>query len=282
MLTTTQKLYFSIFFDFFKCLNIPSDIIRYIIEFVKYDKLTDQTIRQAVRDYCLYDLISPDPGMKKFAVLFSFGPINSWNTSCVTRLFKTFENIHNFNEDISEWDVSNVVSMYGTFHGATSFNGDLSKWDVSNVVTMYGMFHGATSFNGDISGWNVSNVKFMENMFRDASSFNGDLSRWNVSNVRTMSRIFCNAIRFDSNISEWNVISVEYMSDAFYGATNFQCNLTNWGNKICTHVHCTDAFTDSGIDNENLPTWYKNRLLPQPNPMSGFRFTTGFTTGGHG
>lgn len=257
MLTLLQKLYFAIFINFHYGTNLPDEMIRHIIDFVKYDKLKNETIYQAVRNYCLIPTDNKKL-CKKFTVLYIYGPINYWDVSNVTRLFQTFKDLENFNEDISEWDVSQVTAMYETFKNAKSFQGDLSGWDVSNVITMYGMFDGATSFNGDLSGWNVSNVGFMENMFQNASSFNGDLIEWNVSNVQTMDYMFCGASSFNKNISEWCVGKVRFMRKMFSGAKSFSfgAELNGWRDKIKFNLYCGQMFDDSGINKKDIPLWY--------------------------
>ena len=71
-------------------------------------KLTNATIRRAVRDYL-------NGGARKQRVVRKYG-------------------------DISNWDVSNVTDMNHMFEDATSFNQSLNKWNVSNVTNMAWMF----------------------------------------------------------------------------------------------------------------------------------------------
>ena len=78
-------------------------------------KLTDATIRRAVKDYL-------GGGARKKLVVVKYG-------------------------DISHWDVSNVTDMSSLFQNATSFNQPLNNWNVSNVKNMGFMFGVAESFN---------------------------------------------------------------------------------------------------------------------------------------
>ena len=78
-------------------------------------KLTNATIRRAVRDYL-------NGGARKQRVVTKYG-------------------------DISNWDVSNVMDIKEMFHDARSFNQPLNDWNVSNVTDMEQMFLDATSFN---------------------------------------------------------------------------------------------------------------------------------------
>lgn len=256
MLTLLQKLYYAIFINFHYGTNLPDEIIRHIIDFVKYDKLSNCTIYSAVQDYCLINAINPDA--KKCAIMTIYGPIKYWDVSNVTRLYCTFNDLENFNEDISGWDVSQVVTMHETFKNAKSFQGNLSNWNVSNVISMCGTFHGASSFNSDLSGWDVGKVRFMENMFRHASSFNGDLSEWNVSNVKIMDCMFFGASSFNKNISEWCVGKVRFMRRMFSGAKSFSfgAELNCWEDKIISNLYCGQMFDDSGTNDEDIPLWY--------------------------
>ena len=52
-----------------------------------------------------------------------------------------------FNRPLNNWNVSKVTNMYRVFNNANSFNQPLNNWNVSNVREMGGMFSGATSFN---------------------------------------------------------------------------------------------------------------------------------------
>ena len=118
-------------------------------------KLTNATIRRAVRDYL-------NGGARKQRVVTKYG-------------------------DISNWDVSKeVTNMSDMFRYATSFNQPLNKWNVSKVKSTSWMFSEARSFNQPLDKWDVSNVNYMVGMFDEAYSFNQPLNKWNVSKVITM------------------------------------------------------------------------------------------------
>ena len=65
-----------------------------------------------------------------------YGPITEWDTSMVTDMSRLFEDMRDFNEDISGWNVANVTTMEGMFFGVHSFNQPLEQWNVANVTTM--------------------------------------------------------------------------------------------------------------------------------------------------
>ena len=94
----------------------------------------------------------------------NYGPLATWDVSCVTDMTELFcstslcdhytSEASSFNADLGDWDVSKVTAMAGMFNGATAFNGDLSDWDVAKVTTMQVMFLDATKFRRTL-GWCV-------------------------------------------------------------------------------------------------------------------------------
>ena len=162
----------------------------------------------------------------KAQALAYYGPINDWDVSLITSMYRLFKHKTTFNDDISNWDVSNVQNMNSLFYGATSFNQDLSNWNVSNVQNMYSLFYGATSFNQDISNWNVSNVQNMYSLLYGATSFNQDISSWNISpssisQVTDMTYMFYNTPAL-SNLNKClinNSFSPHSVWDALYNTT---------------------------------------------------------------
>ena len=90
---------------------------------------TNVTLKATIHEYCT-------PSTKQ-ATIERYGHIQDWNVTHITNMSCLFENMHNFNEDISmTWDVSNVTTMSYMFDGASSFNQPLNNWNVSNVTTM--------------------------------------------------------------------------------------------------------------------------------------------------
>lgn len=131
--TNIKDLYYEIILIFRRTKLPKDDLIRHIMEFVMYDELDNQTIRQAVRDY--HRLIDIEKSR------FKFGPlIRCWNTSKVTSLMHLFQNIDNFHGDLSGWDVSNVETMHGMLYNAHNFNGNLTGWKIPKVVCTHNMF----------------------------------------------------------------------------------------------------------------------------------------------
>jgi len=112
---------------------------------------TDADIKQAVKAWCRewgYDN-SQRKGVCKVpgdpvAAEAQYGHISEWRTEQVTDMGQLFENMSEFNEDLSRWDVSAVTNMYCMFYDASSFNQDLSAWDVSAVTDMRNTFWGAS------------------------------------------------------------------------------------------------------------------------------------------
>ena len=111
-------------------LNLPVDISRYINEFVKYEILTNENIRDAVDLWCTNEELCE----------MQFGHISCWNTSKITNMSWLFFNKQKFNTDISRWNVSNVTDMRGMFYYARSFNQNISKWNISKCTLIYHTF----------------------------------------------------------------------------------------------------------------------------------------------
>jgi surface protein len=156
----------------------------------------------------------------------SYGPIGDWDVSSVSTMERLFQNVEEFNDNISRWNTSNVNTMNSMFQGATSFNQPLSSWNTSTVTDMEFMFDGATSFNQPLSSWDTGRVEIMSYMFQRATSFNQPLSSWNTSSVTNMRLMFQGATSFNQPLSSWNTSNVTNMSFMFYEATTFNEHLT--------------------------------------------------------
>ena len=160
--------------------RLPEDMFGEIREMhpLLTPKLTNATIRRAVRDYL-------NGGARKQRVVTKYGDISNWDVSNVTTMGFIFNDATSFNKPLNKWNVSNVTNMCSMFCGATSFNQPLNKWNVSNVTNMNGMFYYAESFNQQsfnqpLNNWDVSNVRYMGGMFWGARSFNQPLNNWDV------------------------------------------------------------------------------------------------------
>ena len=97
-------------------INLPLDILIFINEWIKCEKLTNSNIKKAVNLWVTNNK----------ECLFKYGHISHWNTSNITNMMALFYFIKNFNEDISDWNVSNVTNMSFMFCDASSFNGNIS------------------------------------------------------------------------------------------------------------------------------------------------------------
>ena len=69
----------------------------------------------------------------------TYGLIAGWDVSRITDMSSLFNELKNFNADISSWDTSKVTTMGFMFAGASAFNQPLS-FDTSNVTNMGVMF----------------------------------------------------------------------------------------------------------------------------------------------
>lgn len=150
-----------------KCVTVMGELV--IIDGEEYLIVKNSSIRQYDKSTFLYTVY---PG--------KYIDMQHIITENVTNMESLFENVTNFNQDISNWDVSNVTNMRNMFKGASSFNKPLDKWDVSSVRNMDNMFNGASSFNKNITMWNVSSNATLNNIFQSATSFN---NRFTVSNT---------------------------------------------------------------------------------------------------
>merc|ERR1719424_2340797 len=97
------------------------------------------------------------------AATAEYGLIADWDVSAVTDMSSLFEDLKDFNADISSWDTSGVTSMYLMFYGASAFNQPLS-FDTSSVTSMREMFVHASAFNQPLS-FDTSSVTEMSYMF---------------------------------------------------------------------------------------------------------------------
>ena len=102
--------------------RLPEDMFREIREMhpLLTPKLTNATIRRAVRDYL-------HGGAGKQRVVTKYGEISNWDTSRVTDMWNMFRFAESFNQPLDNWNVSNVWCMNSMFRNARSFNQPLNK-----------------------------------------------------------------------------------------------------------------------------------------------------------
>ena len=90
--------------------------------------------------------------------------LNSWDTSSVTSLYRTFVRAAEMNVDLSAWKVGKVVKMEKTFWDASKFVGmGLNSWDTASVTTLQGSFNSASSFAGiGLWRWDVAKTTIID------------------------------------------------------------------------------------------------------------------------
>ena len=174
-------------------------LINYVIE-QKNTKLQQKLYKYTPKTKKeLYDLIR-----KRIKEEGNNVNLNDIDISEIDSISWLFENLKDFNGDISEWNVSNVKDMSYTFRMCENFNCNLSNWDVSNVTNLSGMFAFCESFEGiGLNKWDISNAKDTNNMFYDCKKFNTDISNWDVSNIINMNSMFKNCSIFNQNLEKW-------------------------------------------------------------------------------
>ena len=84
--------------------RLPEDMFGEIREMhpLLTPKLTNATIRRAVRDYL-------NGGARKQRVVTKYGEISNWDVPNVTRMFCMFKNATSFNQPLNKWNVSCYV-----------------------------------------------------------------------------------------------------------------------------------------------------------------------------
>ena len=104
-------------------------------------------------------------------VIAKHGPIETWDTSRVTKMNSVSARKKNINPDIRNWIVNSVTSMKSMFYEADSFNIDLSGWIVSSVTNMDWMFNNAAAYTQVLCGntW-VESTATKSIMFHAAGS----------------------------------------------------------------------------------------------------------------
>lgn len=71
-----------------------------------------------------------------------------------------FRSASTFDQPLDGWNVTQVTTMYRMFSYSTAFNQPLDGWSVDKVMSMQGMFYGARSFDQDL-GWCIDYSVFL-------------------------------------------------------------------------------------------------------------------------
>ena len=150
--------------------------------------------------------------------------IKNWNTSKVTDMSSTFQQLQYFDQEIGIWDVSKVTSFFATLYCFTSpnifgkFNNggspSINNWNLSSALSIDRIFFGQSLFNQPINGWNTTTVTNMGNPFTYNYAFNQPIGNWNVSNVTNFSGNFMNYKTFND-----------------YSAANYDALLIGWASR---------------------------------------------------
>ena len=182
-------------------------------------------------------------------------PLNSWNTSKVTNMSDMFNDAIAFNQPLNSWNTANVTDMKQMFYSAKAFNQPLNSWDTSKVTTMNAMFAHAFVFNQSLNSWNTSNVNNMGIMFIEAYAFNQPINSWDTSKVENMDGMFLSAIAFNQPLYSWDTSKVTVMSNMFGGATAFNQNISNW---VVSQVSSYISFrSGSALITNNTPPAFR-------------------------
>jgi surface protein len=241
----------------YQCINSNSDLVTAVNNWYFADKASVVQQYGEMSNWCFgqnVTTMSTDAGGGLFENMPEFNEdISKWDTKNITDMSGMFVGATSFNQDIGSWNTSSVTDMSGMFDNATSFNQDIGSWDTSSVTSMSGMFASATSFNQDLNSWDTSSVISMNVMFRFATSFNQDIGSWSTTSVYDMSEMFFAATNFNQNIGSWNTTSVTDMNSMFFSATNFNQDIGNWNVSIVTDMggmfDCATSF------NQDIGSW---------------------------
>jgi surface protein len=101
----------------------------------------------------------------EYTKLFPDDPNNVPTLLTETNVIGLFENIPNFNGDISSWNINTVYNktLTNMFSNAYSFNQDLSKWNISNITDMSNMLNNTNlsieNYDKLLNAWSLQKVQ---------------------------------------------------------------------------------------------------------------------------
>jgi hypothetical protein len=165
--------------------------------------------------------------------------VSSWNVAFVSSIVGLFENLPQFDADMSGFGVSGMLKdLSYAWAGCSSFTGtglDQNGWLTMRPSDLAGAFMNCTSFSGDgIGQWNVQAVSSMrqtfdgcENaIFNDWDSNGMNQIVWNTANVLDFYATFrdCKNSRL-SDIGRWNLKKATTLQSMFENAVLFNPKL---------------------------------------------------------
>jgi surface protein len=200
-------------------------------------------------------------------------PLNDWTLNTEPgvsiNISYLFDN-SSFNRNLNSWNTSKVTNMQRTFARSTFNNGNASGvagqfyWDTSACITMNSIFVSNPAFNCNLgtgsTPWDVSNVQDFNLMFGGCGVFNNgdnsaDINTWDVSSATTMFAMFGTAFVFNRDIGSWDVSNVSNFTSMFSNASAFNnggtSSIDNWQLKTTGTISMDLMFADNG--NSNLP-----------------------------
>lgn len=169
-------------------VHIPQELRDHVLSFLPFrPKTKDELV------YALNDFMNWRPHIRQSA-RNKYGPIETWDTCCITDMSYLFQPYPNFNSNISGWNVANVKNFRSMFQGCTKFNVDLSNWNVEQGEDFSHMFHGARRFKKNLSKWKPQRARDMSYMMA-CSNMVYNLDTWAkyVDMNIPMKNIFYNA-----------------------------------------------------------------------------------------
>ena len=198
-----------------------------------------------------------------------------------TSLSSAFENMYNFNENVSflnNWGLLNVSDMSNMFsqciifnNGSTSNDGThpLTFTTSSSLLVVNNMFMGCSNFNQTVSISNTTRVINMIGMFAGCSIFNNGstsndgthpLTFTTSSSLKLLNGMFVECYNFNQTVSISNMTRVTFMSGMFESCIIFNNGSTsNDGNHPLTFttsnnepVHLNNMFLECSNFNQTV------------------------------
>ena len=177
--------------------------------------------------------------------------MDSWDTSGITYLLRTFYNADVQVSDLTGWDVSNVTYVNSLFYLNPSFNADCGGWSWDSATTLTYIFAG-TIFNQDIDDWTFHPTATNINAFGMLSScsLNTSIDSWDVSGFSNMGYMFLGC-PYSQSLNSWDVSNVTDMQWMFRGGGN--PNITSWD--VSSVSNMSRMFQDNSSFNQNIGGW---------------------------